>query len=301
MKLLTKFLIVLLLIQGHISCTGEVHEQDTNKIEPKTDLPKVNKEPQGDTNIVVSNVPIDLLYPSVTLRGCILCLPGWDFNRMDVCNKSNFCKMALDSGFVLILPEMGKSVYHSKIYPETREEWKKYPTLKWLTDTMIRYMQDNFGLLLPGQNNFVYGISTGGRGVGQLATHTKGIFRCGAALSGDFDQTKNPKDNLITGYYGSYAKFPDRWKGEDNPALNGKLVDFPMIMSHGKADKVVPFEQSQIMFDALHNNQKIGGISPKDTGGHNYGFWQSESEFILKMYFSYSLTVADSIWNTGKR
>lgn len=275
-----------------MGCQNEVNEQTVN-------IPQAPEKVvfrAQDTTVVIAGVEVDILYPNTTARGTVLCLPGWDFSRKDLCQRGNLCSIAQDSGYILVLPEMGKSVYHSRRYPETRKEWLKYPTLKWLTDTMIPYMQREFMILMPGENNFVYGISTGGRGVAQVATHTKGIFRAGCALSGDFDQTQMPKDNLMTGYYGEYKRFRDRWEGEDNPVRSAKLIDFPIFLSHGKQDKVVPYEQSKLMFDALHNNQKIGGISPGDTAGHNYGFWNHESKFVFNMFYTNSRQPGDSIW-----
>ncbi len=281
------------------SCDNTNNDAVINGL-PTTDSVIPKQKGTGDTTIIVGGIEVDLRYPSSTIRGAILCLPGWDFSRKDLCQRGNFCSIARDSGYVLILPEMGKSVYHSRVYPETREDWKKYPTLHWLTDTLIPYMQNEFMLLVKGENNFIYGISTGGRGVGQLATHTKGIFRAGAALSGDFDQTKMKKDNLMRGYYGDYQKFKDRWEGEDNPLLQAKQIDFPIFLSHGKMDAVVPFEQSKSFFDALHNSGKIGGLSPGiapfDTCGHNYTFWNSESQFVFNMFYVNQVALKDSVW-----
>ncbi|MCC7302705.1 MAG: prolyl oligopeptidase family serine peptidase [Bacteroidia bacterium] len=285
----------MLLISLFISCKESTNEQTINRA-PE---PQVIRFRSQDTTILVGGIEVDILYPNTTARGTILCLPGWDFSRKDLCIRGNVCTIARDSGYILILPEMGKSVYQSRVYPETRSEWRKFPGILWLTDTLIPHMQKEFMILLPGENNFVYGISTGGRGVLQIATHTTGIFRAGCALSGDFDQTRMPGDNLMKGYYGDYKLFRERWEGEDNPMRNVRKVDFPVFLCHGKMDKVVSFEQSKLMFDALHDNQKIGGISPNDTGGHNYGYWNYESKFVFNMFHTNSKLPGDSIWKTS--
>ena len=296
-KLMTIFFLLSVGFCSLLSCENESNEQAVNL---NSESNQVKKESSGDTTIIVGGVEVDIVYPNTTVRGTILCLPGWDFSRKDLCQRGNFCSLARDSGYILIMPEMGKSVYHSRIYPETREDWRKYPTLRWLTDTLIPFMQKEFILLVKGENNFVFGISTGGRGVAQIATHTSGIFRAGAAFSGDFDQRKMKKDNLMRGYYGEYQKFKERWEGDDNPVVQAKRIDFPIFLSHGKFDKVVPYEQSKFLFDAIHDNGKIGGLSPGiapfDTCGHGYPFWNSESIFAFNMFYVNQVALKDSVW-----
>jgi hypothetical protein len=290
------FLCLFGLISGLFWSCGGVEES------PKTPEKGLVERPVlKDGTVELGGVKVDFMFPGRSIQGSLLVLPGWNFSRTDVCENSSLCKVALDSGFVLILPEMGKSIYHSQIFPETREDWREYPGLKWVTDTLIPRVQEDYSLLLPGENNFVYGISTGARGVAQLATHTKNIFRCGIALSGDYDQRDLKSDNLMTGYYGPYEKFRDRWEGEDNPVMNVKKVDFPVFMCHGKNDKVVPYSQSQKFFDALHGAGKISGLSPVDTAGHNYGFWDSQTGFAMKMIFLHKKSDEPGPFNTSQQ
>ncbi|MDP4267365.1 MAG: prolyl oligopeptidase family serine peptidase [Bacteroidota bacterium] len=240
-----------------------------------------------DTTIIICGIPVDISYPEGKVNGTILMLPGWNFSRNDCCDKSSFCDKALSKGYCLIKPEMGKSVYHSRIYKETHKEWKKFPTRIILTDSIIPFIQDHFYLLKNGQKNYLYGISTGARGVALLAIYTKNIFVACACLSGDYDQTKMPKDNLMKEYYGDFTKFPDRWKGVDNPLLNASKIKIPLYISHGKKDKVVPYNQSEIFYKDLvkYNSNLKHSLFIDDKAEHNYNFWDSRTEDIL-MFFS---------------
>ena len=70
------------------------------------------------------------------------------------------------------------------------------------------------------------------------------IFSACGALSGDFDQTRYTKDNLYNGFYGAYAKFPDRWTMNDNAITSIQNLTVPVYLAHGEIDKIVPIAYS---------------------------------------------------------
>ena len=241
---------------------------------------------QKDTMIIVGSVPVDFRFPVVPSRGAILVLPGWNFSRTDVCSKSGFCKEAMKQGYVLVLPEMLKSVYSSTLFPETRADWRRYPTLRWITDTLIPFCRNHFHVFNDGGRNFLYGISTGASGVALVAENTDGLFLAGAALSGDYDQTSMPSDRLMTGYYGPYDQFKNRWVGPDNPSLHTDRLRIPLYLAHGRRDAIVACQQS------IDFSRKIISEDPGrghvlhlcDTCGHNYVFWNSQTENVFAFF-----------------
>ena len=243
-----------------------------------------------DTAILVNNTIVDIHYPITKNIGTILILPGWNFPQNDICEKSEFCKLAANEGYTTVMPNMLKSIYASCYYPETRKDWLQYHTLPWLIDTLIPYLQNQFGLLKKGEKNFVLGLSTGGRGVAMLSIYSDSIFKAGAALSGDYNQVLQPNDNLMKGVYGDYEKFKDRWTGTDNPFLNASKVKFPIYLAHGKSDKIVPCEQTVNFYNELlkFNYIKNHKISINPTEGHRYEFWQSEFPAVFKFFDSFN-------------
>jgi S-formylglutathione hydrolase FrmB len=241
-----------------------------------------------DTTFLINGREVTILYPkNGAVNGTILCLPGWNFSRTDMCEKSNFCSTALDSGFVLVLPEMGRSIYASSIYNETRPDWKKYPQLKFITDTLIPQLNTDFSLLNAGDHNFIFGISTGGRGVGVLAAFTKTIFKAGAALSGDYNPPANATDNLMRGYYGELSKFKARWE-KDSPFLFSDSVTIPLYLAHGKNDNVVSCNETIAFFKKLtaNNSAPKHRLSLNDTASHNYGYWQTETKTVIEFFIA---------------
>jgi dienelactone hydrolase len=242
-----------------------------------------------DTTFVLNTDTVDILFPPGEIKGQILILPGWNYSRKKCCNESSFCKKALEKGYVLILPEMGKSIYASTVYPETRKDWIKYPELKWVTDTLILYLQNQAGIFKPTQHNYIFGISTGGRGVALIVEHVGKLFKAGAALSGDYDQTQLPNDNLMKGFYGSYTDFKQRWEGEDNALLNASKVAVPLYLGHGLDDKIVPVEQTHLFYKELKRvNEKLSHVLHlAEQHGHNYAYWDSETGAVLDFFEKY--------------
>ena len=234
--------------------------------------------------IYINKVPIDIRQGEGVIKGDILVLPGWNFSRTKWCDSSDLCEHALKLGYRLIMPEMGKSIYASHYYPETRKDWLAYPTLTWLVDSMIPQLQKQG--IFKGRDNFLIGLSTGARGVVMIAEKTGNFFKAGAALSGDYDQLTETNDNLITGFYGSYAKFPLRWKNEDNPAHDIAKLKIPIYFGHGLMDNIVPFVQTKSFYELkmMNSPESKSVFITSKKGGHNFKYWNSEVDNILNWF-----------------
>jgi pimeloyl-ACP methyl ester carboxylesterase len=237
-----------------------------------------------DTVIQLHGRSVGIRYPQVKIHGVILMLPGWNFSKDKTCDNSSFCKKALEEGYLLICPEMGKSIYASAVFPETREDWRAYPQLAFITDTLQPFFQKEYKLLLKNGNNFVYGISTGARGAAIILENTTGIYKAGAMLSGDYDPVMEKTDNLMRGYYGPYEQFKERWEGLDNPAMHADKLRVPVYIGHGKADKVVPPAQSEVFVEILQKQKSTIVFSFKEKEGHFFAYWGSETDAVLAFF-----------------
>ena len=223
---------------------------------------------------------------SGAVEGNIIVLPGWNFSKEDWCNKSALCKKALAKKYRLILPEMSKSVYSAKFYPQTRKDWQKYPDLNWVVKQMIPALQKEYGILLEGQKNFLLGLSTGARGVVAIGMAAPKVFSAGAALSGDYDPPKMPTDRLMIGYLGAYQQYPERWKtGPENLVYHAKKLTMGLYLGHGKQDRIVPFNQSLLLYNALKKaNPEMMLKHNWVNAGHNYQYWNSEVDNMLRFF-----------------
>ncbi len=239
--------------------------------------------PQGK-----EKVQITLRYPEAAKpKGALLLLHGWNLPPSEWCEKTTFCTRALQEGFVLIIPDLGKTTYHFQRYPETKAHYMPYPTRRWIMDTAIVHLQRNLKLLLPGQNNFVAGISTGGRGAALLALELPKVFRAAACLSADFDQSKLTDDPIYNGYYGPYRRFAERWNGRDNMHKRAAEFKVPLFLAHGGKDDICPVSQTRDFYkEILRINTVRTELYIDEKAGHTYEFWESCSEPVLKFFLS---------------
>lgn len=225
------------------------------------------------------DVPVDIYRPgkAKTCRKTVLVLPGWNFPRDDWQKKTDILQQADRSGFCLVFPEMGKAIYAGSYYPETTRKVFHVPSLRWISRRLLPFMRENYGIFKKGQKNYIMGLSTGGRGVAQVTLANPGIFRAGAAFSGDYNQVKMPKDRLMTAVYGSFDRFTARWK-EDNPYYMADRWQTPLYLGHGRQDRIVPFAQTDEFYKQivrLHPGLDVVLNAPEGEG-HDYHYWQLE-------------------------
>lgn len=283
----------------------EEPKESSNKVakhNPSTSQKQMQEEPAGckplknEQTLLFGRVKVDVKVPNGPVRGDMLILPGWNFSRNDWCQQSTLCHRALRDGYRIVMPEMGKSIYSSSFFPESRKDWQKYPTRTWLTDTLIPTLQQDYCLFEMGNKNFVLGLSTGGRGVVLVCLHTGTLFTAGAALSGDYDQTLMAGDNLMRGVYGDYATFPERWEGMDNPAMQAAKFRTPLYLGHGKKDDVVPYTQTEHFYEQLaKQNPKLEVmLNLAEEMGHDYDYWNGEVGNMLGFFSEFHKATAEA-------
>ncbi len=232
-------------------------------------------------------IDVQLLYPEGKPKATLLILQGWNFPISSWCDSSSLCEKALAEGYALVCPDMGKSIYTRRIYPETRADWLKYPTRKWMTHELIPFLQKERNLFLGVNDNFVVGLSTGGRGALLVAMDLPEVFDGTACLSGDFDQSKYPNDNLFKGFLGKMDEYPERWTGDENPMSFIDTYNIPTYIGHGINDKIVPTAHASELYEAIkkQGNCKVK-LNMEQNAGHNYAYWDSEVDKLLEFFAS---------------
>lgn len=288
-----KNVILFILIVGFLACNSSegkyVASEEVGIEKEDTMLQEKAKPILKDTVFYLmrnsDSISVEIHVPK-TIKGNLLLLHGWNLPATDLCNKTLLCQKALDSGLVLIIPNFGKSTYQWENYPQTIKRFLKYPTRKWMVDTFLIHLQTEFNLLMEGDRNFVYGVSTGGRGAALLALENPKIFKATACLSADFDQSQLKGEPINTGYYGALEKFKERWVGRDN--IHNRAGEFKsgIYLGHGVMDKVCPVSQT-VNFDLevrkLNPSLKIE-THIDSTGVHDYPYWDSNTDAILAFF-----------------
>jgi len=285
-------IVISIFLTVFFSCKNETTNQKKEEIiiENTDTIPEIPR--MKDTTIFNKYdccfvVTTSIKYPDseTEIIGTILLLHGWNLPADEWCKKTTFCEKALAKGYVLIIPDYNKSNYCLEMYPQTRADYQKYPTITWMLETHIPNIQETFGILLPRQNNNVAGISTGGRGATLMAYYKPDIFRNAASLSGDFDITMMQDEFLYYAFIGHYTDFPKRWKKECF-AYDCENYIVPTYIGHGQIDHVSPVKQSTMMYDSIkthHPDLKLKGNFP-EFADHNYDYWESETDSVLDFF-----------------
>lgn len=234
----------------------------------------------------VGNGMVELRPANGNYRGDILVLPAWGDPRDTWCHRSGFCSMAQDKGYRLIFPDMGKSIYISQHYKETREDWRSFPTYTWLRDSLIPEMQERHCLLNEKGNNFVVGLSAGARGAIKLVQDLPQIFVAAAALSGDYDPGQMKGDNIYRGFLGGFDQFPERWQVTENVVSGADRVKAPLFLAHGKDDPLVSYAQTENLYRAIREANpelamRLNLVSGQMDG---YEFWNSQIDQLLAFF-----------------
>ncbi|MBR8830438.1 MAG: prolyl oligopeptidase family serine peptidase [Chlorogloea purpurea SAG 13.99] len=242
-------------------------------------------------NLKIDDVAYDIYIPSgyklTAALPCVLVLPGWNFPRTSWVKNSNLPSYADRYGYILILPEMGKTLYESQYYRETSLRWNKVPGGQFIQTRLIPEIARRHNLLKPGGYNMLLGLSTGGRGVALISLENPDIFIAGASLSGDFSQENMKGDRLMKSVYGDYGKFPQRWLGRDNPQRRVNEWKMPLFLSHGLEDKVVPESQSRLFYQRLtarFGSTPLIQYQPVVGADHNYQYWSSQLPYVFQFF-----------------
>jgi S-formylglutathione hydrolase FrmB len=289
MKILKMELLVklLLLIPFLFQCTVKKNEPE-NQIIKTAEKSFSLKFTDTLVTINIANVPCDIAFPDsgVIYKGNILLLQGYNFPKEDWCKKApELCREAARRGYVMIMPDMGRSVYADTFFNETAAIYRKYPLRSALCDSLFPYIRKNFNLLEEHQSNFVLGLSSGARGAALLVLEEPKLFSAAGLLSGDYDQVGIPKDVVMNLYYGKYENHKKRWREIDNII---RVIDdwkTPVYIGHGTLDAVVPHAQSKQLSDSLKTRLKAEDlIFNEPKMGHDYKYWGSETMPVLDFF-----------------
>jgi pimeloyl-ACP methyl ester carboxylesterase len=274
-----------------MSCSDSIENEE--QLEKKNDSNQTMIEiefPKRDTlfSVDYNGFPFDVQVkvPNGAPKGSILVLQGWNFPITDWCDSTSLCEKALNDGYILVFPDLGKSIYSEKMYPETIQGWRDFPTRKWLREDVIGKLQTEFNLFLEDGNNFVMGLSTGGRGALFMALELPKVFDGCATLSGDYDQFMFPNDNLYKGYFGPMKPNQERWQGMENPTKFIGGLQVPLYVGHGLQDNIVPYRHLELLKEHLdYYEMDLRIVYHTDsTAKHDYLYWNSEVDPVLNFF-----------------
>ena len=230
-------------------------------------------------------VQVQIFFPENFVKGelirSVILLPPRGKAITEWERNSTAKKMANKYKIALICPDTGKSVYETSFYPETADKWGPVPGGRWIAETLIPYMREQFALCRSRENTGIIGIEAGARGAMLVAEKNPKLIGFAGGLSGLYDLAVI-NSSAYANVYGSKRQFADRWNKDDNIiSLAPQLKNTAVYIVHGKRDEDVPIDHSQLLVIRLAQLKKQ---SPdafnykyiERNKSHNWDFWNSE-------------------------
>ena len=212
----------------------------------------------------------------------VIALHGWNHTPEMFRDKGDLAQWADRYGVVLAVPAMGKTVYETAFYPESKRAWGVIPGTRWVGEVILPYVRANYAVLSDRAHTAVIGYSTGGRGAVLLAEAYPEFAFAGSA-SGTFDLMRlDPKDGeykIHAIIYGPRDKNTARWELDNciTPARLAKLDGTALFIAHSGKDNVVMPNQLDALRAALDGKSAIKAefVTPP-AGGHDWKFWNAQ-------------------------
>lgn len=250
---------------------------------------------QGEIDGVSFEAPVVVYLPSghttegAPGRKLLVALHGWAHAPEDFRKHTRLAALADELGLVVVLPAMGKTVYETKLYPETKGAWGKVPGARWVAEVVLPWARKTYGAGRDKATTGILGYSTGGRGAVVVAERWP-EFGFVASLSGTYALRELPvtmgESKIHAAVFGDLARFPERWVLDDavRPGLQEALSGVKVVLAHGGKDPVVPPEQMERMRKFLEGSKAIVAVDLDKPAGHDWAFWDRAIEWALRQW-----------------
>lgn len=229
-----------------------------------------------------------LVYLPVTYRTdgserlpLVIALHGWDHSPALFARRAELAPLADRHGFVVAIPDTGRSIFETRLYPETRGKWRKVPGARWVGEVVLPELRKTLSVSAERRHTAIIGYSTGGRGALLVAARYPELAFAGS-VSGTYDlmslRRGTGEYRIHALIYGSRDRHPERWRRDNGIASEhlDALAGHHLYVAHGDEDRVVPLGQLAILKDALAGVPTASAtfeVTP--GGGHDWALWNA--------------------------
>jgi S-formylglutathione hydrolase FrmB len=216
----------------------------------------------------------------------VIALHGWDHSPELWKQKGDLGPFAEKYHVVVAVPEMGKTIYETAFYPESKGKWTTAPGTRWVGEVILPYVRAHYAVLGDRAHTSVIGYSTGGRGAVLLA-EAYPEFAYAGSLSGTYQlMTLKPGEGeykIHAVVYGPRDQFEDRWVLDNivSPARLEKLDGVRVYAAHGAKDRGVNPDQLESLRAALKGTKVQAEYVLAPDAGHDWKFWDSQWDAVF--------------------
>jgi len=240
------------------------------------------KEASGELRVYVpAGYDARAAQPDAPRYPLVIALHGWDHSAAMFADKGELGALADRHGFVVAIPDTGRTIFETRLYPQTRGKWTKAPGARWVGEIILPHLRQHFHVAADKQRTGVIGYSTGGRGATLLPALYPEFAYVGS-VSGTYDlmalDPKTGEYRIHQIIYGARDKYPERWERDNTmaPEHLARLAGLHLYVGHGDKDKAVPVEQLRLFEKALTGVALASSAFVITAGGgHDWALWNA--------------------------
>jgi len=295
-----KFFIIYLTALAIMSCTAPEKAAEINTAAPDIKNSSPVHPGRWLKNIVVaaeyeghkSNTKIQIFFPRNYVPGekirTIIALHSYGSSEREYETSSSIESYANKYNFAIVCPSMGKTVYENSYYPETNYKWNSIPGAEFIGESLILFLNKNYGLAITRDSTGIMGLTVGAYGALTVAAKYNNRFGAAAGISGFYDPTTIQGNRIIESVYGSLKNHRDRWVKEASViALAEKLSDVPVFLYHGTGGDAYNPGQSRMLAIRIKSLQKSSSsysvtYRESKSGYQGWTYWKRQIPEVLE-------------------
>lgn len=218
----------------------------------------------------------------------VLALHGWNHTAALFRKEGDLARWADTLGAIVVIPELGKSVYETAFYPESKPKyvWGPIPGTRWVGEVVLPWARKTLAVRSDRAHTAAIGYSTGGRGALLLAEVYPAAFGFVGSLSGTYDlsilRPNEGEYKIHKVIFGDRDKFEPRWTRDNVIAADrlSQLANLRIYVAHGGKDLSVNPDQVDALRRALAPHAQARHIVLDSVivpgAAHDWKFWTSQ-------------------------
>lgn len=219
----------------------------------------------------------------------LVVLPHGGPQSRDSMSYDDFAQFIATRGYLVIKPNFRGSSGYGKEFEEAGYKQWGGKMQEDLEDAVAFLIDEG---LVDKSRICIVGASYGGYAALMGTVKTPDLYRCAVSINGvthlpeqvEYDLDKLKSDKLKTYIKQSIGDLETDMNMliAKSPALHAEKIKASILLIHGEEDDVVPYEQSEMMLDALEdNNARVRMVTLEDTGHYAFNY-KEDTETIYQ-------------------